>query len=302
MIERTHKLYLLLLLQYFGKSFRKGAAFIEKELLPASLSCDAISEWVSAFSKTALSPTPEEIARAMAKVDSLLKRVGCGEFSILLREDKNFPPSLLKIGSPPFLLYLSGCGVLPPEEKSTTVIGCRNPSQFGFQEGKRVAAEVAEGGDAVVSGLASGCDTAAHLGALAQGGITVAALPCGFDCIFPRNNQGLANKIVANKGFLISEYPPDAPALPYRFVMRDRLQSSLSRKIVVIETDRTGGTLHTVKFARKEKKKLYILNTHQKEQRDFPTFRGNLMLLERGWGRPYGDDAPFNDQEQCSLF
>ena len=139
---------------------------------------------------------------------------------------------------------------------------------------------LAESDICVVSGLAEGCDTAAHRGCLRGHGTTVAVMAHGLHTVYPASNRDLAEEIVANDGCLVSEYPPDTRAQRSYFVERDRLQSALSRAVLVIETDVEGGTMHTVKACLAQKRILACL-AHP-PQFDNEKSRGNAMLIRRG--------------------
>ena len=108
----------------------------------------------------------------------------------------------------------------------------------------------------VISGLALGCDTAAHLGCLEVGGHTVAVMPCGSNFIAPSSNRPLAKKILESGGSLVSEYSPDTPPRPFRFVERNRVIASLSQSVIVMEAETKSGTMHTARFALEQKKSL----------------------------------------------
>ena len=132
----------------------------------------------------------------------------------------------------------------------------------------------------VVSGLALGCDAAAHEGCLEARGQTVAVLPGGIRRIYPPQHHGLADRILKASGCLLSEYPPDEPPQSCYFVERDRLQSGLSGALVVAETDIRGGAMHTARFCRQEKKPLACLDPGKKYALN-PMLQGNLKLIRR---------------------
>jgi len=102
-------------------------------------------------------------------------------------------------------------------------------------------------GFTIVSGLAKGVDTGAHEGALKSNGFTIAVLAHGLQTIYPAENRNLASRILNQNGTLISEYPWYTSLLPRYLVERDRIQSGMSRGVMVIETGVKGGTMHTVK-------------------------------------------------------
>jgi DNA processing protein len=128
------------------------------------------------------------------------------------------------------------------------IVGSRAGSPVAIATAEKLARDLAARGIVVVSGLARGVDSAAHRGALAAGGITVAVLGSGLQRIYPAEHQGLADAI-EEQGVVISEYPPEMPALPYHFPLRNRIISGLSRAVVVIEAAEKSGSLITAACA-----------------------------------------------------
>ncbi|MFP4564731.1 MAG: DNA-processing protein DprA [Spirochaetia bacterium] len=195
--------------------------------------------------------------------------------------DPLFPARLLSIPDPPARLYVAGdpavLGV-----PGIAVIGTRSPSAYGEAMGTRLSRTVAKAGLCIVSGLAEGCDTAAHTVAVRLGTPTVAILPGGTDRIFPPENEGLARAIVDSGGAVLSEYPPGTDPEEEYFGARDRLQSGLSLGVIVIETDIESGTLITVGHARRQGRPIAVLATHPPEYRELPSFQGNKQLLDDG--------------------
>jgi DNA processing protein len=155
------------------------------------------------------------------------------------------------------LLYVQTAQVARPVPPSCTVaiVGARRPSH-GTAVAFAFAAEAANSGFAVVSGLALGCDTAAHRGCLEANGITIAVLPCGLDRVVPVSNSNLAHNILSASGFLASEYPPGTEVRNFRFVQRNRVIATLSQAVIVVEAETRSGTLHTARFAREQNKPL----------------------------------------------
>lgn len=155
------------------------------------------------------------------------------------------------------------------------VVGKRDTTlrnlNISFQIGERLA----ETGITVLNGLAIGCDTSAIKGALTQNGKVIAILPCGLDMVYPRQNEDLVNKILENGGCVISEYECGTRPNKYRFVQRDQLQAVISTKLFVVDAEIDGGTMHTVKFARKYGKKIGCF-----EDLKEPMSSGNKYMLE----------------------
>jgi DNA processing protein len=202
---------------------------------------------------------------------------------ILLPYDPLFPPRLAAIPRPPKKLYVRGDpSVL--SRPAIAVIGTRSPSDYGRRAGAEFTHTVIEKGYVVVSGLASGCDTAAHTVCVEEARPTVAVLPSGLDCIYPPENRELADGIVKTGGCLVSEYEAAKPPRDFRFLARDRLQSGLSLGVIVIETDVESGTMETVRFAGKQGRPVGCIAGHPEPYRSLPSFSGSRMLIEDGRG------------------
>jgi DNA processing protein len=154
-------------------------------------------------------------------------------------------------------LYVRCRGTAPPALPSAAVavVGSRR-SSHGAAVAFAFASQAARSGFAVVSGLALGCDTAAHRGCLEAKGITIAVLPCGLDRVAPLSNTNLANCILNASGFLASEYPPGVPPRNFRFVERNKVIVALSRAVIVTEAQLKSGTMHTAHFALEQNKAL----------------------------------------------
>ena len=228
----------------------------------------------------AVSAALEEAKRAL---DSLMSFGG----AIVSFHSPTFPPLLRLIPNPPLLLFFRGNYRTLIERPTVAVVGTRDPSNYGVKWGRRIAEVLGEAGFAIVSGLAEGCDTAAHLGALDASAPTVAFLAHGFGRVYPRSNAALAERIVAEGGCLASEYAPGMPPRRSSFVERDRLQSGASRGIVVVETDIEGGTMHTVGFARQQNRLIAALS-HSPGMAGFPKSRGNQRLISERVAMPIG--------------
>lgn len=160
--------------------------------------------------------------------------------------DAEYPRQLFEIGDPPPLLYLRGA--IPVWEPAVAVVGSRRATREGLKAAELLAAELAAAGVLVVSGLARGIDTAAHRGALAGDGSTVAVLGCGVNVDYPPENKGLAEQI-AETGCIISEFPMDTQPLAEHFPRRNRIISGLSRGVLVVEAVEKSGSLITARYA-----------------------------------------------------
>lgn len=186
----------------------------------------------------------------------------------------------LEPASPSELFYIGDIGLL--NTPSVAVIGSREVTSRDVQVAQDVGYFLARQGYTIVNGLALGCDTETIRGALSADGKVIAVMPCGLDYIYPSQNRELVKEILAKGGCLISEYPPGNRPNKQQFVLRDRIQASISDACCVIATGTTGGTMHTVKFAKKYGKPTLCFNDVKVEKRS-----GNLMLIENGVCKPF---------------
>ena len=158
-------------------------------------------------------------------------------------DDPRYPGLLACTEDPPPVLWAKG-RTQSLDAPSVAIIGSRAASPYALQIADRLAAELAERGIVVVSGLARGVDSAGHVGCLNAGGATIAVTGCGLDTVYPRENTQLAERIAA-KGLLLSELAPGAPPLPEHFPLRNRIISGISLAVVVVEASEKSGSLIT---------------------------------------------------------
>lgn len=162
------------------------------------------------------------------------------------------------IENPPKILYVEGNkGIL--NTNSISIIGSRSCSNEGIGIAKKFARELAEQNITVISGMAVGIDTAAHMGALEAGGLTIAVLGGGFKHIFPKENIGLFHKIIENGGAIITEYPPNKNVISKQFLERNRIVSGLSLGTLVVEAAFRSGTSVTAALAKSQGKKVFCV-------------------------------------------
>ncbi len=162
-------------------------------------------------------------------------------------QNKKYPDSLKNIYNSPPGLFIRG----NPELLSRpmlAMVGARRPTSYGLSVARKFGREISEAGVVVVSGLARGIDAAAHEGALAGGGSTLAVLGCGVDVFYPRENKNLMEKII-REGAVISEFPPASEPQSWHFPVRNRLISGLSRAVLVVEASARSGSLITADLA-----------------------------------------------------
>lgn len=218
-------------------------------------------------------PSIEEIEEAEEKAVNTMERSACLGIHTVSCYDVDFPKMLCTTvgedGKPsvPVLLYYMG-DLSITERPALAVIGTRAPDSYGVKAGHYYAEAFARIGVNIVSGLAIGCDTQGHRGALDGGGVTTAILAHGLDSVYPHENAGLAQEIVEKGGLLLSEYPIGTRVNRYNLVARDRLQAGLADATLVIQTGIKGGTMHAVRATKAAQKPLFVVeytrSTHEK--------------------------------------
>lgn len=183
--------------------------------------------------------------------------------------------------APPMVLYYKG-DLSITRMPGLAVIGTREITDFGKKAGLYLTQEFARRGFCIVSGLAIGCDTVGHRGALNVGGKTIAFLAHGLDTVYPPENESLAQQIIDNGGLLLSEYPVGMGVNRYNLVARDRLQASMSLATLVIQTGVQGGTMHAANTTLQYPKPLYVIKFKNNEENEHEKSLGNALLVEKG--------------------
>ena len=164
--------------------------------------------------------------------------------ALVPRGDEYYPPLLRHIAHPPHLLYIYGETDLT-DRFPVAVVGTRRASAYGLTHTREIAAELAQTGVCVVSGLALGIDAAAHTGALDGGGRTVAVLGSALDKPYPQENEPLMRRILESGGSVVSEYAPGTPPSRYSFLQRNRIIAGICLGTLVTEGPRRSGALNT---------------------------------------------------------
>jgi DNA processing protein len=165
--------------------------------------------------------------------------------------DPEWPSGLDDLGTArPRALWVRGCADLRARcAKSLAIVGARAATAHGTHMATEIAADLASRGWAIVSGAAYGIDAAAHAGALAADGITIAVLASGPDIAYPREHRSLLADIIP-RGAIVSEYPPGSRPTRLRFLARNRIIAALARGTVVVEAAQRSGTMNTARHAR----------------------------------------------------
>ena len=197
-------------------------------------------------------------------------------YTITFQETDYYPEMLNVLGDerPPIIHYIGNEELLERTD-SVAIIGARRADKMGNGVAYQLGAECAKRGKVVISGLALGCDGAAHRGCLDAHGYTIAIVANGLDAVYPKEHEALQERIVKNGGLVISEHPIGVTANPTRLVARNRLHAALE-KVVVAQCPAKSGTMYTANFAEKYKKKMYAVAF----TKDHEFNSGNKLLLQ----------------------
>ena len=241
---------------------------IEKiEFLKSFFSQDNIEKILSVFDKLTL---------YKIEAEKIVKNCEEKSIKIFYYSYENYPKNLMDIKESPYVIFIKGN--LPSNEeleKSFAIVGTRKPSKEGIAFARDIGQYLSENNIYNISGLALGIDTEGHNMSLQKTG---AILGQGLDLeIYPRENVKLAEMILENNGFLLSELIPQTEISLFSLIKRDRLQSALTSGIIIAETGVKGGTVNTFKYAREQKKKIFISDIN----REFiEKYRKDLIIIK----------------------
>ncbi len=196
--------------------------------------------------------------------------------SIVTAWDKEFPQLLKKIYDPPIILYYKG-NFVEEDNYSVSIIGTRQPTNYGKVQAERIAADLSSQGITIISGLARGVDSIAHAAALKNNGRTVAVIGSGLDVIYPPENKKLFQEI-SEKGLVVSEFNLGTKPDAVNFPKRNRIISGLSLGCIVIESGVPGGAINTASYALDQNREVFAvpgnLGVKQSE--------GTNLLIQKG--------------------
>ena len=225
-------------------------------------------------------PNIEDIKRAEEKANNIIKHCSIEGIKIVSIFDDLYPYNIRMISDPPVVLYIKGNKIRYNDLTNIAVVGTREPTKYGIKVAKRVGEILGEGNYGVVSGLAIGCDKCAHNGCLRVNGNTFAILPYSIFDINSKSNKELSELIIEKNGCLISEYSFYQEINKGNFIERNRIQSAISSGVIIIETNISGGTMHTAKYCIEQKRVLGCID-HPLDKRSEKSL-GNQKLITEG--------------------
>lgn len=281
--------YILTLQQIKGIG-TKTILKISENIIDKSLTIEDLLDFLKrAKIKKLPSLSLKELKDANVAANRIIEYSEKHNISMLSYYDDIFPENLRNAinengkEDPPLLLWYRGdLSIL--KLPGLAVIGTREATPEGIIGGTYISSEFAKRGFNIISGLAIGCDTCGHIGALNVGGKTTAFLANGLDheSIYPTENQNLAEKVVDNGGLLLSEYSVSKNVNRYQLVARDRLQAGLALATLVIQTGIKGGTMHAAKTTLLAGKPLYVMKFKSDLANNHEKCLGNATLVEKG--------------------
>ena len=210
------------------------------------------------------------------KIEKIIKNCEEKNIKIFYYSYENYPKNLMNIKESPYVIFVKEN--LPSNEeleKSFAIVGTRKPSKDGIDFAMDIGGYLSKNNIYNISGLALGIDTVGHNMSLQKTG---AILGQGLDLeIYPRENIKLAEMILENNGFLLSELIPQTEISLFSLIKRDRLQSALTSGIIIAETGIKGGTVNTFKYAREQKKKIFISDINKEF---IEKYRKDLIVIK----------------------
>lgn len=224
----------------------------------------------------------EDLAAVIAGWESIvdlgreLRRIKEESLTVLTQEDALFPKLLKQIHDPPLVLYVRG-RLTERDHHGIAIVGSRHTTQYGLNVTKKLAFQIAYAGYTIISGLARGIDTAAHEGALAAKGRTVAVIGAGIGKLYPPENAALADRI-AGHGAVVSEFPVDYPPDKQSFPLRNRIVSGWSCGVILTEAPARSGALITAQQAAEQGRAVFAVPGGI----DRPSSHGCNRLIQQG--------------------
>lgn len=206
-----------------------------------------------------------------------LKRVRDFGATVITQWSETYPRTLREIHAPPIVLYVWG-EIQERDHHALGIIGARRTTHYGTESGKKLAYQLAYAGLTVISGLARGIDTAAHQGALAAKGRTIAVIGSGLSKLYPPENHALAEKIANGNGAVVSEFSMEIEPDRQTFPMRNRIISGWSHGVLVVEAGLNSGALITAAQALEQGRSVYAVPGHI----NAPSAMGSNRLIQQG--------------------
>ncbi len=281
------KRYIIALLAIRGIGIVKARAVLEKgKGMPSETANDLFEAIMAHANLRKNCPTLADCKKALEDADRRIETLEEQDIKIVVYRDEEFPDALLDArddsgnAQVPIVLYCKGDTALL-KRPALAVIGTRHPSPEGATAAFMCGKFFAEDDFNIVGGLALGCDTEAHKGALNVGGKTTAFLAHGLDTVYPPQNEALAKGIVDSGGLLVSEYEPGQEVAPHNLIARERLQAALASAAIVIQTGIEDEAMRTATLVAAMNKPLYCIKYKEKFDIPLDKISGNDYLSRK---------------------
>lgn len=267
---------LLFLITINGMGPKRLRRLLDAFATPQAALQASASEWIRLGLPSSLA---HQQPRGMAeRVETMLSWLDETEqHHLVLATDEAYPHQLADLPDAPAALFGKG-DIRLLKEPQLAIVGARTPTSGGINNARAFARYLSAQGLVITSGLAMGIDAAAHRGALAAHGATIAVMGTGPDIIYPREHHELAEQILVQGGLLISEWPPGTLARKEHFPRRNRLISGLSEGVLVVEAGVQSGSLITARLAAEQGREVFAIpgSIHN------PLSRGTHRLIRDG--------------------
>lgn len=220
----------------------------------------------------------KNISRAKELTERYFQHCERNEIKIIPHFDQSYPSDLLAIKDFPPLLFVKGN---LPAINLAAIVGTREVSPLAFNKAEFIVKSFAEHNYRIISGLALGIDTLAHKSALKLDLTTTAVIPTPIDNIYPKENIGLANRIIESGGAIISEQAPNYAPVGNPFVLRNRIIAALSQYLIPVEMGKDSGTRHAVHYAVKFGRKVFLVKPGIEELNHYMSYYEGIIVALR---------------------
>lgn len=213
----------------------------------------------------------------LSKAEKICEEVARIGGKIIAVDDPNYPKLLKQTHTPPTVLYIKGMVPSLDDVLTIGVVGTRNMSVYGRIVTERLCANLAKAGAVTVSGMAAGIDAVGAWATIEEGGVAVGVIGCGIDMVYPTENAELY-KAVAERGCIMTEFPPGTPPISKNFPIRNRVIAGLSRGVLVTEAPPKSGALITARYAMDEGRDVFAVPRNISDVK----YLGTNMLIQQG--------------------
>lgn len=215
--------------------------------------------------------------KSLKMADSIIEQCKRAKIGIISFEDERYPERLRNIYAPPAVLYYKGNFIDTSDKLTLSIVGTRQPGEIGKKTAKKMSGILAKSGIVIVSGIAEGIDKEVLHGAINTKGNVISVFAGGVDVIFPPENKYLIEK-VAQKGMIISEYPPGTTPFAANFPIRNRIISGLCSGVIIVEAPQKSGALITARHASEQGRDVFVVPGHVSDT----NYEGSNALINDG--------------------